>query len=370
MEKSKFNQIVGERLRSAMEQMGWTQQKILAEAAQRGYNLAQASLSKLLSGSNMQTLQIVQVCAVMHLNIAEILSLDPEATVHLPEKQVKKSASIIVSDARDPKLRGYLGEYSIYFYTTKNENFIHNGTFKLLEEPTTHQFMADFRFKTEEKDELGIDIEKHYFGPAFYSSSMQTIYCELCSEEIGEKGYFLFHYDYLAYQNLKSRLITAITVSSGIKRLPAMQKLLITRDPLEKEDIDYLCGHLKLNNSEVLISENAYREFLRDPHLPKKFFEYFGEQEHQAERFIDSAAKVPYYTFNESLISDSFLPLEDKIKIICLLRKYSAAARYNKISIKAEEIIFNYLKCKEENPKKETGKAENRKAAKNGNSAG
>ena len=33
----------------------------------------------------------------------------------------------------------------------------------------------------------------------------------------------------------------------------------------------------------------------------------------------------------------------DKMKIICLLRKYSAAARYNKISDKAEEIIFKYL---------------------------
>ena len=31
------------------------------------------------------------------------------------------------------------------------------------------------------------------------------------------------------------------------------------------------------------------------------------------------------------------------MKIICLLRKYSAAARYNKISDKAEEIIFKYL---------------------------
>ena len=96
------------------------------------------------------------------------------------------------------------------------------------------------------------------------------------------------------------------------------------------------------------MSENAYREFLRDPKLPEKFFEYFGEKETHAEGFLSSVAKIPYISFNESLISDSFLSPFDKVKIICLLRKYSSAPRYNKISGKAEEIVYNYLQFQKE----------------------
>lgn len=348
MEKVQYYQMVGERLRKAMEQLDWNQQKILLKCSERKYTIGQASLSKMLSGSNMQMLQVVQVCDTMGLNVAEILSLDPNTEVRLPDMQ-KKHSEQIITDARDPAFRGYKGKYSIYFYTTKNENSIHQGTFELQEDSVTHQCMVDFRFKTGEKNELGIDIEKHYSGPAYYSVSMQTIYCEVCSEEIGEKGYLLFHYNFLAYENLECRLISAITVSSGVKHLPTMHKLLMTRTELSADDLEYLCGHLKLNNSEILISENAYREFLRDPKLPEKFFEYFGGREQQAEGFLASAARIPYITFNESLISDSFIPAFDKIKIICLLRKYSASPRYNKISSKAEEIVYNYLKLKKGN---------------------
>lgn len=347
MQKTEYCQLIGKRLAKAMEMLHFNQQQILLMCSEQGYSISQSALSKMLSGTNIQTLQVVQVSKVLGLNLSEVFSLDEDTEINVKKMGREQSAQII-TDARNNAFRGYKGTYSIYFYTTKNENYIHHGIFKLQEDPATHQCMADFRFKTGEKNEEGKDIEKHYMGPVYYSVSMQAIYCEFCSDEIGEKGYLLFHYDFLAYQNLECRLVTAITVSSGIKRLPTMHKLLLTRTPLTSDDLDYLCGQLKLNSSEILISENAYREFLRDPKLPGKFFEYFGEKETHAERFISSVAKIPYYSFNESLIGDSFLPPDDKMKIICLLRKYSSAPRYNKISGKAEEIIYNYLQFQKE----------------------
>lgn len=347
MEKAEYNQIVGRRLSRSLEQLHCSQQKVLLMCSERGYSISQPALSKILSGSSIQAFQVAQICSVLSLDLSEILSLDPETEIHVEDKRQNHSNQII-TDARDNVFRGYKGTYSAYFYTTKNEDYIHCGTFKIQESPLSHQCMADFRFMTGEKDENGKDIEKHYAGPIYYSVSMQAIYCEVYSEEIGEKCYLLFHYDFFAYQKLECRLVTAITVSCGVKRLPTMHKLLLTRMPLTQDDMVYLCGQLKLNNSEILISENAYREFLRDPMLPKRFFEYFGEKETFAEGFLSSVAKVPYISFNESLISDSFLPPFDKIKIICLLRKYSSAPRYNKISGKAEELVYSYLQLQKE----------------------
>lgn len=346
MQKAEYHQMVGKRLSEAIERLHYSQQQVLLMCVEQGYSINQSSLSKMLSGSNIQIFQIAQICKVLALNISEVLSLDPSTEVHVENQQIHSEQ--IITDAQNSAFRGYKGTYSAYFYTTKNEDSIHFGTFKIQENPATGQCMADFRFKTGEKNEDGKDIEKHYTGPIYYSVSMQAIYCEVYSEEIGEKCYLLFHYDFLAYQNLECRLVTAITVSSGVKRLPTMHKLLLTRTQLTPDDLEYLCGQLKLNNSEILMSEIAYREFLRDPQLPEKFFEYFGERETYAEGFLSSVARIPYITFNESLISDSFLPPFDKIKIICLLRKYSSAPRHNKISGKAEEIVYNYLRFQKE----------------------
>jgi len=353
MEKAEYYQLVGKRLSTAIERLHFTQQQILLKCSEQGYPISQSALSKMLSGASIQTLQVVQICKVLALNVSEVLSLNPDAEVCV-EERLQASSDQIITDAQNSAFRGYRGTYSAYFYTTKNEDYIHHGTFKIQEDPATRQCMADFRFKTGEKNEDGKDIEKHYTGPIYYSVSMQTIYCEVYSEEIGEKCYLLFHYDFLAYQNLECRLVTAITVSSGVKRLPTMHKLLLTRTKLTPDDLEYLCGQLKLNNSEILMSENAYREFLRDPKLPEKFFEYFGERQSLAPGFLSSVAKVPYISFNESLISDSFLPAFEKIKIICLLRKYSSAPRYNKISGKAEEIVYNYIQLRKESDTSDT----------------
>lgn len=347
MQKSEYNQLIGNRLSKAMKKLQINQQQLLLKCIDRGYQISQSALSKLLSGSSIQLLHLSQICQILELDMAEVLSLDSTTEINIPDEKVKNSESLI-SDIRNKAFRGYKGNYKIYFYTTKNEDFIHTGDFRMEEDPLTHQCIVDIRFKTGEKDEDNHEIEKHYTGPAYYSVSMQTIYCEVTSKEIGEKCYLLFHYDFLAYQKLECRLATAITVSCGTRRLPTMHRILLTRTELSSDDLYFLCGQLKLNSSEILISENAYMEFIRDEKLPPKFYQYFGDKETYAERFISSVAKISYFSFNESLISDSFLPTLDKVKIICLLRKYSSSPRYNKISDKSEEIIYKFLQMRNE----------------------
>ena len=356
MKKNEFNQKIGSRLNQVLTSLNLSQHQLLLMCEEKGYQISQSALSKLLSGSSVQILHIAQICDVLKIDIAEVLSLSlEEVNIRKPETEKTKN---LITNAKDQAFRGYLGIYHAYFYTTKNEESIHNGIFELKEDPQSHKCVADFRFKTGEKNAAGNDIEKHYSGTATCSNYMRTIYCDIKSEEIGEISYLLFHYDFLAYQDLECRIATVITVSSGIKRLPTMHKLLLTRKKLSAEELDYLCGQLRLNNSEILISENAYRGFLHDPMLPKSFFDYFGKLETEAEGFKSSVAKVTYYSFNESLLSDSFLHKEiDRIKIICLLRKYSSAPRCNKISAKAEELTYKFLQYQNNPHDKDENKA-------------
>lgn len=342
--KNQYHKVIGERLSNAAKKLGLSQQDILKKCKKMDYAISQPTISKIFSGSGGTTLCIVQISNALDLNVSEVLSMDLEKTdVTAYFEIIPTDSSGFITDADNSDFRAYLGSYHMYFYTTKSEDTIHHGLFSLKKDTNSNKCIADFHFKTGDRNESGIEIEKQYFGPVYYSDKMQAIYCELTSEEIREKCYIVMHYDHIVYQNLECRLASAATVSCGIRRLPTIHKLLLTRKELSDEELWYLSGQLKLNSSEILLSENAYYEFLRDPKLPPKFFDYFGKRENDADRFLSSVAKVSYFSFNESLISDSFLPTLDKTKIICLLRKYSASPKYNKISEKADEIIYKYL---------------------------
>lgn len=351
--KHEYYQLIGKRLSEAISKMNLNQQKILSLCLEHEYDISQSALSKILSGSSIQVLQIAQICDAVGLNVSEVLSLSPETEITIPHNKPNDVLTLI-TDARNNAFRGYLGQYHIYFYTTKDEDYIHQGTFRLSEDAETHQCVVEFHFKTGGKNEQDQEIEKKYTGTACYSIQMQTIYCQIKSEEIGEISYLLFHYDFFTYQKLECRIAAAITVSSGIKRLPTMHKLLLTRKKLSNKELHILSGQLKLNNSEILISENNYRAFLQDPYLPKEFLQYFGSDESDGKGFLSSVAKINYYSFNESLIRDSFLAPKDKMTVISLLRKYSISQRYNKVSAKAEEIIYKFLQSSE----KETSSTE------------
>lgn len=343
-EKNKYGQLVGKRLSSVLDELMLSQQSLLTLCIEKGYHITQSMMSKIMSGETTPALQIVQICDILKLNPAEVLSLNEETKINFEKKPSEPSSPPkIITDADDDRFRAYLGDYHAYFYTTQNENLIHDGIFSIKKDNESHRLVVTFEFETGEQDDIGKNIKKIYSGYAYYSSTMNTIYATLESEELGEISYLLFHFDFIAHLKLECRMAIAITAGSGTRRLPVMHRILFSRDEISKTDMEYLCGQLRLNDSEILLSENAFNTLLNMGVLPDSFFENFGEG---AKGFVSSVAQVTYYHFNESLISGSFMPPLDKIKTIGLIRKHSSAPRYNKISPKAEENIFKYLKAK------------------------
>lgn len=348
--KRDYDELVSSRILNAVSSKNITQKQIIKLCLAKGYAISQPTLSKLLSGSSMpSTYQLIQICDALELNLNEVLSLDSNVKVSITENIDlfnEKKKSFFITDATDIDFHGYVGSYYVYFYPTKNSNddFFIPGQLKIFPDPITSKCKVELKFETGKVDINNKAIVKFYTGNATLSLAMQTIYCELKSEEIGEITYLLFQYNYIAYEQLECRLATVITASSGIKRLPTMHRLLITRKKLSDKDLYYLSGQLLLNNSEILISETAYKQFLKDKFLPDEFKTYYDVTEQNGSAFASMLAKIPYYLFNESILNDSFISSDAKTRVICLLRKYSSAKRYNKISNKADEIIYKYLK--------------------------
>lgn len=348
--KQEYYQLIASRISQFLLAKGISQKKLLQLCIENGINISQATISKILAGSSMALYQIVQICGVLDLNLSEVLSMNKDVKISIATEKEDKKNSPFITDASCDSFHGYTGTFYVYFYqTTGSEEALISAKMEINPDPSTQKCRVEFEFHTGRMDRNDNRIKKTYIGDAVLSNKMQTMYCTLKSVEIGEICYFLFHYNYIAFEQLECRLATVITASSGIKRLPTMHRMLMTRRDLSEEELYFLSGQLRLNESEMLISETAFKQFLKDPLIPGSFFDYFGDSGQECPGFTSSVPKIPYYYFNESVISDSFLPVEDKAKIICLLRRYSAAPRYNKISDKADEIIYKYIKASGKN---------------------
>lgn len=345
LDKQEYYQRVSERISSVLSKKGITQKQLVLLCGNNGLSISQGTISKILSGGSMSLYQMVQICNILNLNVSEVFSLDEDAAVTVGTGEGRNETPLLITDARNPAFHGYKGSFYVYFYPTQsNDSELIPGKMEVDTESPIGRCRVKLSFGTGHLDRNNEPIKKEYVGEAVLSPNMQTIYCSLQCSAIGEISYLLYHYHFIAFEELECRLATVITASAGSKRLPTMHRMLMSRRELGAEELYILSGQLCLNESEMLISETAYKQFLKDPKLPPSFTDYFGDAAQESPGFTSSVPKIPYYYFNESIISDSFLPAVDKAKIICLLRRYSTAPHYNKVSDKADEIIFKYIK--------------------------
>ena len=56
--------------------------------------------------------------------------------------------------------------------------------------------------------------------------------------------------------------------------------------------------------------------------------------------------RLDVYRIDEAKLRNANCEMEEKIRLISLLRKYSMSERYNKISTKTDEHIYHYLESK------------------------
>lgn len=346
--ESEYCNIVLRRIKEYMYKNGIKQLDLSKET-----NINQSTLSKIMSGETKLTLQhIFRICNSLKVDPEILLSFDQDIgtdTMNQIDAGIinKKyiDDQILIRTTTHPAFKGYIkNEFYIYFYSTiSSETSLLEG--KLLFEDTEyHNYCkATMLLYTGQKDSNGIDITKNYHGELIISLTMGTCYCILINSKIGEICSINFKHAFLFNQRLISRVCTVNSTSSGGNRLPIMQRALITETKLyavspSDEDFQFIRGQLRLNETIIFTPEDVIDELINstDDNKSKALKDFF-----------QSAKKMREHkncdVFDETKIRSINAPSDVKSQGISMLRNQSISLKYNKISTKTEEFVFQYI---------------------------
>ena len=182
------------------------------------------------------------------------------------------------------------------------------------------------------------EIVKEYEGEFVISIPMQSGYCMLRNSKIDELCFFVIHHWHIFNNDLLCRIAAVATTSAGANRRPTIHRLYMCRDELSVENQKYIRGQLRLNESEILIAKGKYEQLLSKENIPAQFQEIFKKE----------AKLEQYYTVTEAKLTNCDILDKDFAQAISLVRDYSVAPRYNKVSMKTDEFVYDYYQKKEE----------------------
>ncbi len=308
--------------------------------------LGQSTVSKFLSGdTRVSLIHVAKICRALEIDPGDILSLTNDKDCREEILNVSDEEDMLIYSPSHPAYKGYLRSFKVYFNSTiSSENKILQGDLKFEPSINGKYCVAELVLDTDKRKENGEPIQKYYKGKLIISLSMSACYCILTEKNIGEICFLTFNHMFLFHEDLVCRLACVVTVSSGGNKRPTMHRLLISRINLdvknpEAEDSKLLRGQLLLNTSDIIIEKDAYEKLKKT----EKSSLDCNEMRELIDEFEKGCESLEVYRMDESKLRKGSYKMEDKVKMISLLREYSMSSKYNKISTKADEHIYHYL---------------------------
>lgn len=353
MSELEYHNIVLKRIKEYMERYEIKQLDLSRES-----NINQSTLSKIINGEAKLTLQhIFRICNALKVDPEVLLSFDQDIITdnisQIDTGIVNKrylDEQILIRTTTHPAFKGYVGnEFYIYFYSTiSSETSLLEGKL-LLKDTEYHNYCkATLLLYTGQKNSNGEDIEKKYYGELIISLTMGTCYCLLINSEIGEICSINFKHAFLFNQRLISRVCTVNSTSSGGNRLPIMQRALITETRLNAvhptdEDFQFVRGQLRLNETTIFTPKDIIDELINsiDDKTSKDLKDFF-----QSAKKMRS--QMDCDVFDETKIRSINTSSNIKSQGISMLRNKSISLKYNKISTKTEEFVYQYIDGKKQ----------------------
>lgn len=331
---------IGKKVLEIMKKRNLTQNDIVALCKQAGASISQGTISNMKKGGTSIS-SIANICKGLNISISEILP-DMEKDNDIQNRKDEKKTVTQVDLTTDIAYRGYLGDYHVYFFPTISNKFdLLHGILKIFQPEKENICKVSMKLFTGDKKIVnGIteDVVKEYEGEFIISLPMQSGYCILRNSLIDEQCFFVFHHWHILNNELQCRMAAVATTSAGGNRRPTIHRLYMSRCELSVENQKYIRGQLRLNDSEILISKANYAKLLEEENIPEEFKEIFEKE----------AKLESYYSVTESKLVNCDILEKDFAQTISLLRDYSAAARYNKVSMKTDEFIYNYYQAETE----------------------
>lgn len=339
LENAEYLKQVCRRLKEAIGLMGLTQADVIAKCDNNGFKISKPMLSKLLKDASGATMMnIAQIAEALGLNLNELCSTKDGVSITIPNARQET----LITNAENPCFDHYTGTYYIrMFRTVSYEGDMIGGTLSIDKLSGSPDMGVKICIKVKQNYTDNSFIQKDYLGTIKYSPKMHVLYISATSEELGEDVYLIFPYLSLSKEELFCRLGLALVCSAGANKVPTAERILITKRELTSEETDYIDSQLLLNNSEIKISEEQFSRLKDEKNqLPDSFKRLFIGESGE----LKGAVKNTFYCINEATIRNSDMNFVDQMKSVCLLRKYSDAHRYTKVSTKANELIYRLLK--------------------------
>lgn len=294
-----------------------------------------------------------------------------------PSDSVKNRVNNIISDINHPDFAPWFGKYYCYFSSTSSDEagkkrmsefdrFSDDPELQELLECSTGEYIfcgimnihvrgiyeddlchVDFKFLSNPAERL----IKRYSGIFMLSAKTKAIFCELTSNEQGEKTYFILEKQDLGKEqpNVRCCMAMVLTYSSKVhRRRPCCERMIISNRIIKEGEEGYeaMKAYLRMNDSTIRITQWGYDELIKeidrsdDPDL-RKIAELFPDlySLNGKNVVIESCAFIPesiIYTLNS-------LTNSQKRKFETLLRNHSIAPWYSKTKATKADTLFKLL---------------------------
>lgn len=340
---NRYYEIIIKRITNVMKEKGLTQTQVAQKAQEMQYSLNQSTISKMLkSYSSMSIQNVVQIADVLGIDLNDLLAQGDSEEVRSYAREEKEIPSSLIRRADAPEMRPYLNSYYTYFIETQStSDKIIEGKLRFDASPDQSRTVATLKFLTGRKDVNNDPISKEYVGELCLSPRMTVAYCTLVNEQIGEMSYIVFNYLPIIFESLKCRVAMVLTACSGANRLPTAHRMIISHRQLSHDEQEILKGQLRLNKSEILISESGLAQFFKDERLPASVTDYFRLDEKGP--LFRGLSPLPYYFFDEAVFRSAFLKREDKELAINLIRQYSSSPKNTKVASKCDDFVYRFI---------------------------
>lgn len=332
-------------LNDIMIKNGLSQTSLAVKCDAEGHHISQGTISNMLNvkkNTSCSLINYISICKVLGIELKDLLkpiSADEADDIKITEEDFLDKNRNFITDPNNIAFKGYLQTFDVYFYqTTGKKSELLQGKLNFSHSSDNTYCSAKFKLFTGDKAEEGDkikSIEKNYTGQLIISNTQRVAYCILTSKEIGEICFLIFSHHHLLNNKLKCIMANAVTTSSGLNRRPTIHRMCITNKSINNnpEQLTYIKGQLLLNESDILISGKRLDDFKKSENVSKQFID-----------ILESAIqKDQYFSVPESKLASNEISEEDLIKMISLLRTYSIAPKYNKVSRKTDEFLFSLL---------------------------
>lgn len=337
---------ISQNLQYLIETKGISQTDLInAIKEKRNITISQPYLSRIINGKikSIPALPVVAICEVLNEDIQKIFWENLDSSTLL-EQKVHKKESKLVFVSKDDEFDTYLGHYHCYFYPTISDEIDKGVLYGELEfslHPHTKECIAKFTLHIDSQES---EQAKEYQGKLILSSSYNCCYCYLANETFGEISFLMFKGFSANMKKLSCRMVAVLTPSAGGTRDTTCHRMFMSRRKLSDKGIEIISPHLRMNSSEIVISDEDLQKSFSELNVPKNFIDTIKSLTPLDKFYV--LREEHFWGFNKRNM-ESY----NKMEFITAMRKRAHTNYYQKIGKKVDDMLYTYIY---KNPNKET----------------